>query len=87
VSPAILFAVSESSLLLTQLFGLAPTTKLLYASDGLACPSCSGRAPRWAGLARVLDQQVADGVLTPAEAHTAAEQMLFRNAQEIYGLQ
>ena len=89
LSLAIPFAVSEASLLLTQLFGLAPTSKLLYASDGFSVPELFwlGAKVGRAGLARVLDQQVTDGVLTPAEAHTAAEQMLFRNAQEIYGLQ
>jgi predicted TIM-barrel fold metal-dependent hydrolase len=89
LSLAIPFAVSEASLLLTQLFGLAPTSKVLYASDGFSVPELFwlGAKVGRAGLARVLDQQVTDEVLTSTEAHTAAEQMLFRNAQEIYGLQ
>ncbi len=89
LSLAIPFAVGEATDLLTQLLGLAPTSKLLYASDGFSVPELfwlGARVGR-AGLARVLEQQVADGVLSSAEAHTVAEQMLFRNAQALYGLQ
>jgi hypothetical protein len=88
LSLAIPFALSEATSLLTQLMGLSPTSKLLYASDGFSVPELFwlGAKVGRAALARVLDQQVADGVLTAREAHATAEQMLFRNSEELYGL-
>ena len=82
------FALSEATSLLTQLMGLSPTSKLLYASDGFSVPELfwlGARVSR-AALARVLDQQIADGVLTVHEAHATAAQMLFRNSEGLYGL-
>ncbi len=50
------FAVSETVMLLTQLLGLAPTSKLLYASDGFSVPELFwlGAKVGRAGLERVL---------------------------------
>ena len=86
LSLAIPFAVSETDLLLTQLLGLAPTSKLLYASDGFSVPELfwlGAKAAR-TGLERVLGLQVDNGVLNVDEAYTTAEQILFRNSERLY---
>jgi len=86
LSLAIPFAVSETDMLLTQLLGLAPTSKLLYASDGFSVPELfwlGAKAAR-AGLERVLGLQVDHGVLSVSEAYTTAEQILFRNSEQLY---
>lgn len=88
LSLAIPFALSESRLLLTQLLGLAPTSKLLFASDGFSVPELfwlGARVGR-AGLGEVLDRLVFEGVLTEHEAYAVAEQLLFRNAETLYSL-
>ena len=66
LSLAIPFAVSETDTLLTQLLGLAPTSKLLYASDGFSVPELFwlGAKVGRAGLERVLGLQVDNGVLS-----------------------
>jgi predicted TIM-barrel fold metal-dependent hydrolase len=88
LSLAIPFAVGESQPMLFQLLGLAPTSKLLYASDGFSIPELfwlGAKACRTA-LARVLDQLVADNILTAGEAYASAEQILFRNSDMLYKL-
>ena len=86
LSLAIPFAVSETDMLLTQLMGLAPTSKLLYASDGFSVPELFwlGAKVGRAGLERVLGLQVDNGVLSVPEAYKTAEQILFRNSERLY---
>ena len=86
ISLAIPFAVSETDLLLTQLLGLAPTSKLLYASDGFSVPELFwlGAKVVREGLERVLGIQVDRGVLSVAEAYKTAERILFRNSERLY---
>jgi predicted TIM-barrel fold metal-dependent hydrolase len=88
LSLAIPFALSEASLCLTQLLGLAPASKLLYASDGFSVPELFWLGARVArrALARVLEGQIADGILAASEAWAAAEQILHGNAQRVYSL-
>jgi hypothetical protein len=88
LSLTIPFAPSEAPILLTQLFGLAPTSKLMYASDGFSVPELFWLGARIgrAALTRVLDDQVGAGMLTPGEAHAVARQILFENAQSVYRL-
>jgi len=86
LSLAIPFAVSETDLLLTQLLGLTPTSKLLYASDGFSVPELfwlGAKAAR-TGLERVLGLQVDNGVLNVGEAYKTAEQILFLNSERLY---
>ncbi len=88
LSLAIPFAVSESQFMLVQLLGLAPTSKLLYASDGFSVPELfwlGAKACR-AALARGLDQLIADNILTEEKAYTCAEQILHRNSEMLYEL-
>jgi hypothetical protein len=86
LSLAIPFAVSETDTLLTQLLGLAPTSKLLFASDGFSVPELFwlGAKVGRAGLERVLSLQVDNGVLSEREAYATAEQILFRNSERLY---
>jgi hypothetical protein len=65
---------------------LAPTSKLLYASDGFSVPELFwlGAKVARAGLERVLGLQVDNGVLSVSEAYTTAEQILFRNSERLY---
>ena len=88
LSLAIPFAVSEIPAMLLQLLGLAPTSKLLYASDGFSVPELfwlGAQACRTA-LGRVLDQLVADNILTKGKAYASAEQILYRNSETLYNL-
>ncbi len=88
LSLAIPFSLIEGPLLLTQLLGLAPTSKLMYASDGFSMPELfwlGARAGRSA-LGRALEEAMAAGALTAAEAEMAAEQILAGNARRVYGL-
>jgi hypothetical protein len=86
LSLAIPFAVSETDMLLTQLLGLAPTSKLLYASDGFSVPELFwlGAKVARAGLERVLGLQVDNGVLSVNDAYATAEQILFCNSERLY---
>ena len=88
LSLAIPFAVSEIPAMLLQLLGLAPASKLLYASDGFSVPELfwlGAKACR-AGLGGVLDRLVADKILTSAQALASAEQILYRNSEALYNL-
>ena len=88
LSLAIPFAISEIPPMLLQLLGLAPTSKLLYASDGFSIPELfwlGAKAGRNA-LGHVLDQLVADDILTAGKAYKSAEQILFRNSETLYNL-
>jgi predicted TIM-barrel fold metal-dependent hydrolase len=67
--------------------GVAPTTKLLYSSDGSRVPEL-----HWLGahtgrdvLGAVLAELVADGDLGPDDARLAGERVLRDNARRLYG--
>ena len=88
LSLAVPFALSEAPLLITQLLGLAPTSKLMYASDGFGVPELfwlGARVGR-AALGRALDQAIAGDALTVGEAEAAAAQILSGNALRVYEL-
>ena len=88
LSLAIPFAVSETDSLLIQLLGLAPTTKLLFASDGFSVPELFwlGAKVGRTGLERVLSLQVDNGILSVDEAYKTAAQILFENSEKLYRL-
>jgi len=88
LSLAIPFSVSEAALLLTQLFGLAPTSKLLYASDGFSVPELFWLGARIGRLtlSQVLGELVESQILSHTEALAVAAQVLYRNACELYGV-
>jgi predicted TIM-barrel fold metal-dependent hydrolase len=88
LSLAIPFAVVETQSMLVQLLGLAPTSKLLYASDGFSVPELFwlGAKVCRTALGRVLDQLVNENILTTGKAYASAEQILFRNSEILYNL-
>lgn len=68
--------------------GAAPTSKLMYSSDGARVPEL-----HWLGaldgrrvLGEALGDLMDDGDLTPAQARRAGEQVLRDNARTLYGL-
>jgi uncharacterized protein len=75
--------------LLRELLALAPTSKILYGSDGHSQPELywlGARYARWA-LGVVLRQLLADGIVAPQEAHQIAARICFRNALQLYRLE
>jgi len=88
LSLAIPFALSETPMLLTQLLGLAPTSKLMYASDGFSVPELFWLGARIGrtGLVHALEEQVTAGALSADEAEAAAVQILAGNARQVYRL-
>jgi predicted TIM-barrel fold metal-dependent hydrolase len=88
VSLAIPFATAGIPTMLEDVLGMAPFSKVLFATDAFTMPEVYWLAARWGrwGLARVLQQFVADGFLSAAEAWRAAEAMLGENARRLYSL-
>lgn len=70
LSLVIPFAISKAALLLTQLFGLAPTSKLLYASEGFSVPELFWLGARVGrqNLSQVLGKLVEAQILSDDEA-------------------
>jgi predicted TIM-barrel fold metal-dependent hydrolase len=68
---------------------LAPTSKVLLATDAFSIPELFYLGARYAreGLANALQQLQAEGWLTAAEAEATAQQMLYENAAELYGVE
>ncbi|RMF85529.1 MAG: amidohydrolase [Nitrospinota bacterium] len=69
-----------------ELLELAPSTKILYASDGHSFPEFHWLGARFvrALLSQVLSEYREAGVLEEREAYQIGEQILWRNAQEVY---
>jgi hypothetical protein len=71
-----------------QAFGVAPSSKLLYASDAVWIPelyfmsAIDGRRV----LADVLDELIRDGDLSMADAEATAAAVLHGNARRLYGI-
>jgi uncharacterized protein len=71
-----------------ELIGLAPASKLLFSTDASLVPELY-----WLGaqagrrtLGRVLDENIADGLIDQRTALEMAEMILWRNAERIYRL-
>jgi uncharacterized protein len=71
-----------------QALGVAPSSKLMYSSDGIGVPelhwisALDGRRV----LGEALGEQVWQGELDLAEAEAAGESILHDNATRLYGL-
>jgi predicted TIM-barrel fold metal-dependent hydrolase len=66
----------------------APTSKIMYGSDGIEVPELywiSALNARKA-LGRVLDRLIEDGVLDDEEALDVGKDILYRNAERVYGI-
>jgi len=88
VSLAVPFAAGDVPSLFGQALGLAPTSKVLFASDAFGLPELFWLGARRGrdGLARALADLIALGALDRAEALAVAEQILHKNAAALYGL-
>jgi predicted TIM-barrel fold metal-dependent hydrolase len=86
LSLAIPFATTGIPAMLRDVLGMAPFSKVMFATDAFTMPEIYWIAAKWGrwGLGRVLDEFVADGFLLPAEAEEAAQAILHRNAQRLY---
>jgi predicted TIM-barrel fold metal-dependent hydrolase len=88
LSLAIPFATTGIPAMLRDLLGMAPLSKVMFATDAFVMPEIFWLAARWGrwGLGRVLDEFVSEGFLTDDEAWTAAEAILNGNAHRLYTL-
>lgn len=71
-----------------EALSLAPTSKVLFSTDGYSIPEIFWLAARWGrwGLGVVLDELVALGALETGEALAVAADVLGANAARLYGL-
>jgi predicted TIM-barrel fold metal-dependent hydrolase len=81
-------SVAGMRLVLAQLLELAPTDKLMYASDAHFIPELFYLGAKWGRnlLAELLEDTVGDGDLTYSEAEEAARAILGENARRLYRL-
>jgi len=88
VGLAIPHLAAEIPVMLRQLLGLAPSTKVVYSSDASQIPELFWLAARWGrrGLATVLNELIETGALDDDEAIAVARRVLGGNAAGIYGL-
>ena len=88
VSLAIPFATSGIPAMLRDVLGMAPFSKVMFATDAFTMPEIFWLAARWGrwGLGKVLDEFVAEGLLTPDQAWEAATAILGENARRLYDL-
>jgi hypothetical protein len=86
LSLAIPFATSGIPAMLRDVMGMAPLSKLLFATDAFTMPEIYWLAARWGrwGLGRVLESFVNDGFLDDEEAWEAAGAILGGNARRLY---
>jgi predicted TIM-barrel fold metal-dependent hydrolase len=86
LSEGIPFAGNAAWDILRGVMAMAPLTKICYGSDGYKVPEIlysSAKLGKQA-VASVLDELVADGMLTQGDAQTAAGLILSGNARELY---
>ena len=88
VGLAIPHLAAEIPTVLRQVFGLTPTSKVVYSSDASQIPELFWLAARWGrrGLGTVLDELVALGALDVSEALAVGRRVLGENAAAIYGV-
>lgn len=88
LSLAIPFATTGIPTMLREVLGIAPFSKIMFATDAFTMPEIFWLAARWGrwGLGQVLDEFVSAGFLTDAEAWGAAESILGDNARSLYDL-
>jgi predicted TIM-barrel fold metal-dependent hydrolase len=88
VSLAIPLATTGIPTMLADILGMAPFSKILFATDAFTMPEIFWLAARWGrwGLGQVLQRFVEEGFLTVEEAWQAAEAILGENARSLYGM-
>jgi predicted TIM-barrel fold metal-dependent hydrolase len=87
LSLAVPFATTGISAMLREVLGMAPLSKVLFATDAFTMPEIFWLAARWGrwGLGQVFDEWVAADFLTHDEAMAAAADILYHNAWRLYG--
>ncbi|HXF60302.1 MAG TPA: amidohydrolase family protein [Caldilineaceae bacterium] len=88
LSLAVPFATAGIPAMIREVLGMAPLSKVLFATDAFTMPEIYWLAARWGrwGLGQVLDEFVAAGFLTHDEALAAAADILYHNAWKLYRL-
>jgi hypothetical protein len=88
LSLAVPFATSGIPTMIRDVLGMAPFSKVLFATDAFTMPEIFWLAARWGrwGLGKILDEFIAEGFLGADEAYQVAEAILGGNAQQLYGL-
>ncbi|MGD2078625.1 MAG: amidohydrolase family protein [Chloroflexota bacterium] len=88
LSLAIPFATSGIPTMLGDVMGMAPSSKLLFATDAFTMPEIYWLAARWGrwGLERALESLLVEGYLNEEEAWTMASAILGDNARQLYRL-
>jgi predicted TIM-barrel fold metal-dependent hydrolase len=88
LSLAIPFATSGIPAMLREVLGMAPFSKVMFATDAFTMPEIYWLAARWGrwGLGRILAEFIAEGFLTSQEALSVAEAILGNNARSLYNL-
>ncbi len=83
---AIPFATVDIPSVWRQTLSLTPISKVLFSTDAYSLPDIYWLAARWGrwGLAQILDELIAIGAFTQAEALEAAHQILHGNAEKLY---
>lgn len=86
LSLAIPFATVGIPTMLRDVLGMAPISKVLFATDAYTMPDIYWIAARWGrwGLGKVLDEFMAEGFMAESEALQAAADLLSGNAQRLY---
>ena len=88
VGLAIPFAATDYEAIFRQALALAPSTRVLWSSDGFSIPEHTWFAARQGrrALGRVLDGLAMGGVIDAAQGHEMATQILSGNARRLYRL-
>ena len=86
LSLAIPFATAGIPTMLSDILGMAPFSKVLFATDAFTMPEIYWLAARWSrwGLSRVFESFVAEGLMAQWEVRPAAEAILGGNALRLY---
>jgi hypothetical protein len=88
LSEGIPFAGHAARRIISEVLEMAPLSKVVYGSDGFAIPEINYTSAKLGkqALTQALDDLVADGMLSAAEALDAARMILAGTAKELYGL-
>jgi predicted TIM-barrel fold metal-dependent hydrolase len=88
LSLAIPFATVGIPTMLQEALGMAPLSKILFATDAFTMPEIFWIAARWGrwGLGKVFGEMISESFLGEEEALAAARAILGGNAQQLYGL-
>ncbi len=86
LSLAVPFATTGIPAMLRDVLGMAPVSKVLFATDAFTMPEIYWLAARWGrwGLGQVLDTFMEEGFLTRAAAWDTAVAILNANARKLY---